>query len=53
MILQIQKPAWLRDSGYYLQGCRPYVIGGVRYNYKLYDEVGKNVGVPGPDLVVC
>ena len=41
MLVPILRPAWLRDSGYYLQGCRPYVVGGVRYNYKLYNEVGE------------
>ena len=41
MLVPILRPAWLRDSGYYLQGCRSYVEGGIRYNYKLYNEQGE------------
>jgi hypothetical protein len=40
--VEILRPAWLRNKGFYLRSTRLYTVGGVVYQYKLY-KVGKGV----------
>ena len=38
--VEIERPAWLRNKGFYLRSTRPYTVGGVVYQYKLYNARG-------------
>lgn len=35
--VEIERPAWLRNKGFYLRSTRLYTVGGVVYQYKLYN----------------
>ena len=35
--VEIERPAWLRNKGFYFRSTRLYTMGGVVYQYKLYN----------------
>ena len=38
--VEIERPAWLRNKGFYLRFTRLYTVGGVVYQYKLHNARG-------------